>query len=144
LDEATDKVFEIDHLRLENLLIEESLEQQWPVAYVKCPDCEHLLNREQLGARSGIVIDKCRSHGIWLDGGELGRALKWYKAGGQEHCKFKQYDKERIKEVYRQSATNDPDSWFIMSSGKSVTREISGDSGLETLHHIFKYLSRKL
>lgn len=142
MQNSVENILEVDILRINNLLIDESLEQEWPVAYIKCPDCEHLLNRERLGALSGIVIDKCRSHGIWLDGGELGRALKWYKAGGERLCNFKQSEKERLKDLYRQEDMISSDSWFIMSSPQKSS--LPRSSSLEALQTIFQMLSKKI
>ena len=52
-------------------------------AYVPCPDCGKLMNRVRFGERSGVVVDRCRDHGIWLEGGELRRLMEWKKAGGE-------------------------------------------------------------
>lgn len=53
------------------------------VKYLKCPDCQILMNRVVYGHRSGVVIDRCKKHGVWLDGGEISHLLEWKKAGGQ-------------------------------------------------------------
>lgn len=53
------------------------------VKYLKCPVCKTLMNRVIYGYRSGVVIDQCKSHGIWLDGGQISHLLEWKKAGGQ-------------------------------------------------------------
>ena len=31
---------------------------------------------------SGVVVDRCLRHGVWLDGGELRQLFEWKKAGG--------------------------------------------------------------
>ena len=51
--------------------------------YRKCPQCSVLMNRVSFGHRSGVVVDRCMMHGIWLDNGELTHLLEWKKAGGQ-------------------------------------------------------------
>jgi len=33
--------------------------------------------------RSGVVVDHCKDHGIWLDSGEITHLMEWKKAGGQ-------------------------------------------------------------
>lgn len=50
--------------------------------YVWCPQCRELMNQINYGQRSGIVVDWCKLHGIWLDSGELRSLLEWAKAGG--------------------------------------------------------------
>jgi Zn-finger nucleic acid-binding protein len=53
------------------------------VKYVKCPVCQVLMNRVNFGYRSGVVVDQCKAHGIWLDSGEIIHLMEWKKAGGQ-------------------------------------------------------------
>tara|TARA_B100001093_G_scaffold125141_1_gene117724 strand:+ start:391 stop:567 length:177 start_codon:yes stop_codon:yes gene_type:complete len=33
------------------------------------------------GKRSGVIVDSCREHGIWLDAGELRQMIEWSRAG---------------------------------------------------------------
>jgi len=40
-------------------------------APVRCPTCEAEMERFEFNGVSGIIVDVCRLHGIWLDGGEL-------------------------------------------------------------------------
>jgi Zn-finger nucleic acid-binding protein len=54
-----------------------------PVRYIKCPECGVLMNRVNYGAMSGVVVDQCKEHGMWLDNGELVHLMEWKKAGGQ-------------------------------------------------------------
>jgi Zn-finger nucleic acid-binding protein len=53
------------------------------VVYIKCPVCAKLMNRVNFGAKSGVIVDRCKEHGVWLDGGELRRLFEWMKAGGK-------------------------------------------------------------
>lgn len=53
------------------------------VRYVKCPDCGKYMNRVNFGANSGVVVDQCKEHGVWLDNGELIHLMEWKRAGGQ-------------------------------------------------------------
>jgi Zn-finger nucleic acid-binding protein len=41
------------------------------------------MSRHVFGYRSGVVIDQCKGHGVWLDSGEVTHLLEWKKAGGQ-------------------------------------------------------------
>jgi Zn-finger nucleic acid-binding protein len=56
---------------------------QFEIKYVKCPVCANFMNRVNFGAKSGVVVDRCKEHGVWLDGGELRHLFEWVKAGGQ-------------------------------------------------------------
>jgi Zn-finger nucleic acid-binding protein len=35
------------------------------------------------GAGSGVIVDACKAHGLYLDAGELRRILAWVGAGGR-------------------------------------------------------------
>lgn len=60
--------------------------------YRPCPHCGELMNRRLFGKRSGVVLDRCRDHGSWLDAGELRQLMEWTRAGGRIH------DQERERE----------------------------------------------
>lgn len=68
-----------------------------PIKYQKCPVCQLLMNRVAFGHRSGVVIDQCKSHGVWLDGGEISHLLEWKKAGGQLLDQKKQAELQQKK-----------------------------------------------
>lgn len=53
------------------------------IKYKKCPVCREFMARRNFGHRSGVVVDRCNAHGVWLDEGELIHLLEWKKAGGQ-------------------------------------------------------------
>lgn len=89
LEQSVSNVFEINRQRLSAINKElyqrdsaNSLSEQ-QAFYVKCPVCCDFMQRKSFGARSGVIIDRCHRHGVWLDGGELKRLLEWKKAGGQ-------------------------------------------------------------
>ena len=74
------------HERIDTMLREETSNRDYKkVTYVPCPECGELMHRKSYGAKAGVVVDRCRLHGVWLDGGELNRLLKWAKAGGRKH-----------------------------------------------------------
>lgn len=68
--------------------------------YVKCPVCAKMMNRINFGARSGVVIDRCREHGVWLEAGELRQLSEWMKAGGR--LLDNEREEERKKEALRE------------------------------------------
>lgn len=82
LDDAVVPVYEID-MRLLFTLQKESPVPRRDFKYVSCPVCRKMMNRVNFGRRSGVVVDQCRNHGVWLEGGELHRLMEWKKAGGQ-------------------------------------------------------------
>ena len=74
-------VYDFDYELLETLTSETYRPD--PVIYLKCPVCRTLMNRQNFGERSGVVVDRCKAHGVWLDSGEFRRLAEWMKAGGQ-------------------------------------------------------------
>jgi Zn-finger nucleic acid-binding protein len=62
---------------------QERYQKENKIQYVKCPVCHILMNRVNFAYRSGVVVDKCQHHGIWLNSGELIHLMEWKKAGGQ-------------------------------------------------------------
>ena len=61
--------------------------------YRSCPLCGVLMHRRNYGKRSGVLIDSCRNHGLWLDLGELETLLRWVRAGGLSHAQ--KWDQQR-------------------------------------------------
>jgi len=64
--------------------------QETVVSYRRCPICDVMMQRINYRAVSGVVVDRCLRHGIWLDGGELKQLLEWKHAGGDAKNKSKQ------------------------------------------------------
>ncbi|MFZ2403531.1 MAG: zf-TFIIB domain-containing protein [Methylobacter sp.] len=77
--------------------INEDRFQSKKVKYIKCPVCRILMNRVSFGYRSGVIVDRCGKHGIWLDNGEITHLMEWKKAGGQLLAQQKQQEQpERV------------------------------------------------
>ena len=105
IDETVKHVFQIDWVGLDGLN-RDRVPDGYPPGYIKCPVCSKMMNRVNYGSRSGVVADRCRDHGIWLDGGELRRLLEWVKLGGKllEQQRQEERKKEqlrRLKELVR-------------------------------------------
>lgn len=82
LESSVSNVFHINPQHLD-AINNDRFQPNKPVKYVKCPVCQVLMNRNAYGYRSGVVIDRCKNHGIWLDSGEITHLMEWKKAGGQ-------------------------------------------------------------
>lgn len=123
LEASVSNVFEINRSQLSQLSRGGCGDEQ-PVAYIKCPVCATFMNRVNFGVRSGVVVDRCREHGVWLDGGELRRLSEWMKAGGklldQERQKERKKEEQQAEKTRRQeirSAPGDADLSFDLYSG---------------------------
>jgi Zn-finger nucleic acid-binding protein len=102
-----------------------------PVRYLKCPVCQFLMNREAFGYRSGVVVDQCHLHGIWVDGGEIRHLLEWRKAGGQLLHEQHEWEKQHQAKI---AATHpvDNEHWLTADSDFSsiLRRDEHEGSGL--------------
>ena len=107
LDGIETRAETIDHRQLLTLIEQETPTGDFEqVAYVPCPDCGQLMHRRSIGQRSGVIVDSCRDHGLWLDGGELRRLIRWTQAGGRRHHAAQAAEKERLEtRVEKTSAT---------------------------------------
>lgn len=45
-----------------------------------CPDCGARMNRGIYARTSGVTVDVCRSHGVWLDPSEISRIIAFANA----------------------------------------------------------------
>lgn len=76
------------------------------VKYVKCPVCRMMMNRVNFGHRSGVIIDQCYKHGIWLDNGEITHLMEWKKAGGQLLNQQKNEQKQAAQQQSEQNLSH--------------------------------------
>jgi Zn-finger nucleic acid-binding protein len=81
LEATVANVFTINRGQLDS--INSQNKSEYGVSYIKCPVCSTIMNRVNFGIKSGVIIDRCREHGVWLDGGELRHLFEWMKAGGK-------------------------------------------------------------
>ncbi len=84
------KISVIDINVLNFILNNPRYEREKKVIYKKCPFCKKVMQRKNYKSVSGVIVDICQEHGIWLDGGELKQLLEWKKAGGE--IKAKEYE----------------------------------------------------
>ena len=99
--------------------------------YIKCPDCDQVMNRVNFGKRSGIIVDVCRPHGTWFDADELPRVVNYVMKGGLEESERR--EAQKLKDQARQMR-NEARSSAQMSAvtgrgwgrGRSSTSAFSG------------------
>jgi Zn-finger nucleic acid-binding protein len=106
LEATVNNVFLIDRSGLDTIN-QNRPPEQYPIAYIKCPVCSQLMNRVNFGVRSGVIIDRCKAHGIWLDGGELRHLMEWMKLGGKllDQERQEQLRQEELKRESEQRRT---------------------------------------
>lgn len=72
------------------------------VRYVPCPACQKLMNRKNFAQSSGVILDVCADHGVWLDRGELERVLGFVADGGLARARVR--EQQRLVEEQRRLA----------------------------------------
>lgn len=97
LNHTTGDAIRVDHDRLLDLNQNAYLAGE-KVTYIKCPVCSEVMNRRDFGVDSGVVVDSCRHHGLWVDGGEFRRLLEWRRAGGQLHHEAVMAERQKRRE----------------------------------------------
>ncbi len=76
------------------------------VRYIPCPRCDKLMNRSNFARSSGVILDVCKAHGVWLDRGELQRVLAFVESGGLTVARERERE-ELIEEQRRLTALRD-------------------------------------
>ena len=96
LEGQTNSVIWFDSLQLNQIATD--WERPREVAYRKCPVCTHRMNHVNFGGRSGVVVDHCAAHGLWLEGGHLRRLTEWWRAGGK--ALYQQHQVEKVRSLH--------------------------------------------
>ncbi len=114
-----------NYRRLNQLLREMPAAAPARRVYVPCPICSQPMNRRNYGLRSGVAIDECRNHGVWLEAGELRRILRWVKSGGPEHMLRRRREearelerRERARRLARAAPASDLEAGTIGDSSR--------------------------
>ena len=63
--------------------------------YRHCVVCGQIMHRRHYGIRSGVIIDRCKAHGVWLDSNELPRILAYLRSGQEAMAKKVRAAEER-------------------------------------------------
>ncbi len=66
------------------------------VRYLACPVCGDVMSRVNFARVSGVIVDVCRSHGVWFDPGELHAIRRFVRSSGlAEYGQCRALDPER-------------------------------------------------
>jgi Zn-finger nucleic acid-binding protein len=96
LEARTNPLVWLDPVQLQQIAADFS--QDPVVAYRKCPLCAERMSHINFAGRSGVIIDRCWTHGVWLEGSELRRLTEWWRAGGK--LIFQQHEVDRAAKLY--------------------------------------------
>lgn len=96
------------------------------IRYIPCPQCAKLMNRVNFAHSSGVVMDVCKSHGVWLDRGELQRVMSFVDHGGLAAARQHQLDqlddaRRRLEIERAASATTMPYGGITITTTRTVS-----------------------
>jgi Zn-finger nucleic acid-binding protein len=77
------------------------------VRYVSCPLCHSSMNRMNFGRVSGVIVDVCKQHGTWFDGGELTRVIAFAANGGLAKTRAREAADKKQEQKDREKANHD-------------------------------------
>jgi Zn-finger nucleic acid-binding protein len=81
-----------------------------PLKYVSCVRCSRLMNRKNFKRISGVIIDECKRHGVWLDAGELEKIRHFIADGGLDKAQDREIERNRA--ALKELATTVKDTAF--------------------------------
>lgn len=84
-----------------------------PVRYRKCPRCSAVMERRNFGTHSGVIVDECRRHGMYLDPGEFEAIEAFIKLGGLALEKSREL-RDAKREAHK--AKMDADHYRVMAT----------------------------
>jgi len=69
------------------------------VKYLKCPQCQHMMNRCNFAHHSGVILDVCKSHGFWMQHDGLRRIVEFIRGGGLERAQRAEAEEKKRHEA---------------------------------------------
>jgi Zn-finger nucleic acid-binding protein len=89
------------------------------VRYVPCPICKKTLNRVNFGRQSGVVIDVCKTDGVWFERGELRSVLAFIDSGGLERARGRE-DARRAEERHSFEPAHNKSALHLAQQSTSI------------------------
>ena len=87
------------------------------VVYRKCPMCAERMSHINFGGQSGVILDRCGTHGVWLEGSELRRLTEWWRAGGK--LIYQQNEAKRSKQLYGNQTKERPRAPLVTTESEN-------------------------
>ena len=82
------------------------------ISYVRCPDCNEMMNRSNFARASGVIVDICKKDGVWFDADEMPRIIEFIQKGGMELARQRekselQNERDRLRDEQRRLGLSD-------------------------------------
>jgi len=77
VESYAEKHSKIDSSKIKRFIMENPRNNHKDITYHKCPYCTLPMKHIMYKKVSGIHLDICEEHGIWIDGGELKQIFEW-------------------------------------------------------------------
>jgi Zn-finger nucleic acid-binding protein len=105
------------------------------VRYLPCAACSDLMLRINYGRRSGVIVDRCKRHGVWFDADELRRVADFVARGGLDDTR-----REELEEASRELARRRAAAAATPRSSFEASR-LDSSAGAELLGWLLELLS---
>lgn len=119
------------------------------VIYKPCPMCSERMSHLNFGGRSGVILDRCGTHGLWLDGGELRRLAEWWRAGGKlihQQSEAKRVGRLFVPEPRKSNPTGgsieSPEKRDDWTWGKPADTVLDTFSGLDIAFEVIRVIGK--
>lgn len=96
------------------------------VRYRPCVRCGKMMNRVNFGRSSGTIVDVCRGHGTFLDGGELHAILTFIQGGGLDVARAREL--EDLKQERRRLEAERRRARVPRAGSQAIDTEVRWDS----------------
>jgi Zn-finger nucleic acid-binding protein len=77
------------------------------------------MNRMNFGRVSGVIVDVCKPHGTWFDGGELTRVIAFAAGGGLVKTRAREAEDQKLQAKEREKLQQD----FAVMHGRLEAEE---------------------
>jgi Zn-finger nucleic acid-binding protein len=117
------------------------MKREAAVRYIACPTCGKSMNRQAFGRISGVVVDVCKSHGVWFDAGEMAEVIRFVEQGGLERVRERELAElaereRRVRTVEMGSDRRESLGVDFMSGNAQSDRIGHPHSAADVLHFI--------
>jgi Zn-finger nucleic acid-binding protein len=109
----------VDYRTLRFILDHPRHENDTNTAYKQCPVCHERMRKLTYAAVSGVLVDRCIEHGVWLDSGELQQLFEWKSVAVSLHKQQVAEGRAKVlhhntkERRYTKDITHDPFEQFL-------------------------------